>query len=99
MRQATLQATLEAAAADSIDRFNLSDVFEYLSEPDTEATCGQIARTGRSGGRAVYWNMQVPRACPERLRERLHPLDELAANLLLRNKAAFYSALHVEALQ
>jgi S-adenosylmethionine-diacylglycerol 3-amino-3-carboxypropyl transferase len=99
MRQATLQATLEAAAADSIDRFNLSDVFEYLSEPDTEATCEQIARTGRSGGRAVYWNMQVPRACPERLRESLHPLDELAANLLPRNKAAFYSALHVEALQ
>ena len=42
--------------------------------------------------------MQVPRACPERLRQRLQPLEGLAASLLARNMAAFYSALHIEAL-
>jgi len=98
VRQASLESTLNAAPAASIDRFNLSDVFEYLSEPATEAACGQIARTGRSGGRVVYWNMQVPRACPERLRQHLQPLAGLAASLLPQNRAAFYSALHIEAL-
>jgi S-adenosylmethionine-diacylglycerol 3-amino-3-carboxypropyl transferase len=99
LRQASLASVLKAAPAASIDRFNLSDVFEYLSVPATEAVCEQLARTGRSGGRIVYWNMQVPRACPERLRGHLQPLAELAASLLPQNTAAFYSALHIEALQ
>ena len=98
VRQASLESFLNTAPAASIDRFNLSDVFEYLSVPATGAACEQIARAGRRGGRLVYWNMQVPRACPERLRQRLQPLEGLAASLLARNMAAFYSALHIEAL-
>ncbi|MGB7933050.1 MAG: DUF3419 family protein [Gammaproteobacteria bacterium] len=98
LRCTSLESILNTAPAASIDRFNLSDMFEYLSVPATGAACEQIARAGRSGGRIVFWNMQVPRACPERLRPRLHPLEGLAANLLPQNAAAFYSALHIEAL-
>jgi S-adenosylmethionine-diacylglycerol 3-amino-3-carboxypropyl transferase len=79
-----------------IDRFNLSDIFEY--RPKAPGGFDQIARAGRRGGRVAYWNMMVPRACPERLAQRLQPLDDLAEKLLLENKAAFYGAFHIEAL-
>ncbi len=97
-RLASLESAINDAGDASIDRFNLSDIFEYLSESATESTLEQIARAGRSGGRIAYWNMMAPRTCPERLRGKLRPLDELAATLFLQNKAAFYGALHVEAL-
>jgi len=98
LRLASIESILNESPEASIDRFNLSDIFEYLSVADSEATFEQIARTGRCGGRIVYWNMQVPRARPQRLARQLQPLDELAATLLPQNKAAFYSALHIEAL-
>lgn len=97
-RLASLESAINEAGDASIDRFNLSDIFEYLSESATESAFEQIARAGRSGGRIAYWNMMTPRICPERLRDRLRPLDDLAGKLLPQNKAAFYGALHVEAL-
>jgi S-adenosylmethionine-diacylglycerol 3-amino-3-carboxypropyl transferase len=97
-RLASLESAISDAGDASIDRFNLSDIFEYLSESATESTFAQIARAGRSGGRIAYWNMMAPRTCPERLRDKLRPLDELATTLFPQNKAAFYGALHVEAL-
>jgi S-adenosylmethionine-diacylglycerol 3-amino-3-carboxypropyl transferase len=97
-RLASLEATIAEAGTASIDRFNLSDIFEYLSESAAAPVFEQIARAGRSGGRIAYWNMMAPRGCPGRLRDKLHSLDELARNLLLHNKAAFYDALHIEAI-
>ena len=97
-RLASIESILNESPEASIDRFNLSDIFEYLSVAASETLFAQIARTGRGGGRIVYWNMQVPRTSPKRLAQQLQPLDELAATLLPQNKAAFYSALHIEAL-
>lgn len=94
----SLESALAGAENASIDRFNLSDIFEYLSESVTQSAFEQIARAGRSGGRIAYWNMMAPRTCPERLRDRLRPLDDLAGRLFMQNKAAFYGALHIEAL-
>ncbi|SFN81033.1 S-adenosylmethionine-diacylglycerol 3-amino-3-carboxypropyl transferase [Formivibrio citricus] len=97
-RVASLESTVAELGEASIDRFNLSDIFEYLSSSATEAAFAQIARAGRSGGRLAYWNMMVPRTAPECLRQRFRPLDGLAAELLAQNRAAFYRTLHVEAL-
>ena len=97
-RVASLESTIAGLGDTSIDRFNLSDIFEYLSPAATAAAFAHIARAGRSGGRIAYWNMMAPRASPVYLRHRLQPLDELAAKLLAQNRAAFYRALHIEAL-
>src|SRR6202142_3016249 len=94
----SLESAIAEAGNASIDRFNLSDIFEYLSEYATHSAFEQIARAGRSGGRIAYWNMMAPRSCPERLRDKLRPLDGLAAKLFAQNTAAFYGALHVEAV-
>jgi S-adenosylmethionine-diacylglycerol 3-amino-3-carboxypropyl transferase len=79
-----------------IDRFNLSDIFEYMSSGHYHALLGQLVRVGRRGGRLVYWNMLAERRRPEHLADRLRPLSDLAQTLHAADRAFFYSALVVE---
>ncbi len=87
---------LEAWDGGVIDRFNLSDIFEYLSPENSHRLLERVLRRGRRGGRLAYWNMLVQRHRPDRLAHRLRPLTELASGLLQRDKAFFYSAFIVE---
>lgn len=87
---------LDGQDAASIDRFNLSDIFEYMSEANANRLFEKLARAGRRGGRLAYWNMLVPRCRPEALAERLRPLPLLARTLHLQDKAFFYSAFVIE---
>jgi S-adenosylmethionine-diacylglycerol 3-amino-3-carboxypropyl transferase len=80
----------------SIDRFNLSDIFEYMSEANSTRLLEQLAAAGRPGGRLAYWNMLVPRSRPDSLAGKLRPLADLAARLHLQDKAFFYSRFVVE---
>lgn len=80
----------------SLNRFNFSDLFEYISEENYLRLLREILRVGQAGGRLAYWNMLVPRSRPEELAHQLQPLTELASNLHLQDKAFFYSAFVVE---
>jgi S-adenosylmethionine-diacylglycerol 3-amino-3-carboxypropyl transferase len=95
-RRQPLEQYLEEAQPGTVDRFNLSDVFEYVPLPAYERTLERIARVGRPGARLVYWNMLAPRQRPERLADRLQPQAALAARLHRQDKAFFYHALVVE---
>ena len=81
-----------------IRRFNLSDVFEYLSEDDSNRVFEQIARVGCSGGRLAYWNMLVPRHRPDALRQRIEPMPELSRRLHEAARTFFYTGFVVEEL-
>ena len=78
------------------DGFNLSDIFEYLDEK----TCSHLYRIlldhAKSGARLAYWNMLVPRDCPDELRDRIEPRTELAGDLFDIDKAFFYSNFIIE---
>jgi S-adenosylmethionine-diacylglycerol 3-amino-3-carboxypropyl transferase len=93
---ASLDDCLAARGEREVDRFNLSDVFEYLPEPRCHELLRAVLRVGRPGGRVVYWNMLAERQRPETMADRLRPLDGLARELHARDKAFFYSALRVE---
>jgi S-adenosylmethionine-diacylglycerol 3-amino-3-carboxypropyl transferase len=80
----------------SVDRFNLSDIFEYMSEENYARLLERIVAGAKSGGRLAYWNMLVPRGRPESLAGKLRSLPELAARLHLQDKAFFYSRFVVE---
>ncbi|HEY1348108.1 MAG TPA: DUF3419 family protein [Ktedonobacteraceae bacterium] len=95
-RRSSLEEFLAEAGRQSIDRFNLSDIFEYMSEEQYSHTLGQIAQAGRPGGRLAYWNMLVARSRPAALAARLAPLSELALRLERSDKACFYSAFILE---
>jgi S-adenosylmethionine-diacylglycerol 3-amino-3-carboxypropyl transferase len=96
VRAQSLEAFVETPEAQSLDGFNLSDIFEYMSEANAHRLLEKLVGSGRKGARLVYWNLLVPRRRPDRLAHRLRPLPELAADLLRRDKAFFYRALNVE---
>lgn len=94
--QSSIEDFLDRAGAGAIDHFNLSDIFEYMSEENTERLLERLVRAGRPGGRLAYWNMLAPRSRPESLAHRLKPLSEVAGAGFNRDKAFFYSAFVVE---
>ncbi|HOW97452.1 MAG TPA: DUF3419 family protein [Kiritimatiellia bacterium] len=77
-------------APGEFDGFNLSDIFEYMPPDVAERVYGQLLDKARPGARLAYWNMLVPRACPEPYRARVKALDELGARLLEQDRAFFY---------
>lgn len=96
---ASLEDFLSRRGAGNLSKFNLSDIFEYLSAENTETLLRKIAASARPGARLAYWNMLAPRCAPNALRDRIRPLSELAGWLHLRDKAFFYSAFIVEEIR
>jgi S-adenosylmethionine-diacylglycerol 3-amino-3-carboxypropyl transferase len=78
-------------------RYNLSDIFEYMSAENTAALLAKLAAGGAKGGRLAYWNMMVPRSRPDTLARVLKPLDTRV--LFQKDKAFFYRAFVVEQIQ
>lgn len=79
-----------------IDRFNLSNIFEYMSESAYSDLLSKLISASRPGSRLLYWNMMVPRSCPTNFQDKLRPLDKLATVLHQRDKAFFYRRLVIE---
>jgi S-adenosylmethionine-diacylglycerol 3-amino-3-carboxypropyl transferase len=95
-RQVSLEDFLHRQPSGTIDRFNLSDVFEYVPVPHADRLMEEIARTGRRGGRLAYWNLLVDRSRPPHLSDRLRPRPEEAEALHRNDKAFFYSRFVLE---
>ena len=92
----SIEDFLDTQPPHSIDRFNLSDIFEYMSEENTSRLLARLVAHGRPGGRLAYWNMLAPRSRPESLAGQLRPLTELAHKLHWQDKAFFYSRFVIE---
>jgi S-adenosylmethionine-diacylglycerol 3-amino-3-carboxypropyl transferase len=95
-RRSSIEDYARSAGADAIDRFNLSDIFEYMSPANYHAALEQLIDSSRAGARLAYWNMMAPRRRPQSLAGRLRPLNDLADQLYRQDKAFFYSAFVVE---
>lgn len=96
LRVASVEASLERAPNASFDRFNLSDIFEYISEGASEAVFHNVARCARPGARIAYWNMMAPRARPERLASQLYTLHAESQRLHRKAQTFFYGAFRVD---
>jgi S-adenosylmethionine-diacylglycerol 3-amino-3-carboxypropyl transferase len=96
LRVESVESWLHSAAEHSIDRFNLSDIFEYISEDASDAVFDDIARCARPGARIAYWNMMAARRCPERLSHRLHTLEADSRRLHRQALSFFYGAFQVD---
>lgn len=94
-RCCSLEDLLSASDA-KYDAFNLSDIFEYMSEESYERLLRLIIRAARRNARLAYWNMLTPRSRPESLANSLRSLEELSKQLFARDQAFFYSAFVVE---
>jgi len=95
-RRQSLEGFLSECDGAVIDRFNLSDIFEYVSFEHYRQTLELLAGASRCGSRLAYWNMLAERRRPKTMAGRLRPLDDLSARLHAEDKAFFYSALVIE---
>jgi S-adenosylmethionine-diacylglycerol 3-amino-3-carboxypropyl transferase len=81
---------------EKVDAFNLSDIFEYMSEDNTKKLAECIAKSSNKDARLAYWNMLAPRSCAQLLPDLMISDKELSKKLFVRDKAFFYSAFHVD---
>jgi S-adenosylmethionine-diacylglycerol 3-amino-3-carboxypropyl transferase len=96
LRAAPLERFLAELGPRSVDRYNLSDIFEYMSEDNYRALLERLAWAGRPGARLAYWNMLAPRRRPESLAGVLAERRDVSSPLFLQDKAFFYSDFVVE---
>ena len=96
IRCQSIEEYLADANTFPVDRFNLSDIFEYMSEDDFATLLRHLVEGSRPGARLVYWNMMAPRTRPESMAGQLRPLQDLSQALFLQDKAFFYSNFVVE---
>jgi S-adenosylmethionine-diacylglycerol 3-amino-3-carboxypropyl transferase len=95
-RMQSIEDFLETQDAASIDRYNLSDIFEYMSPENYHRLLERLIVCGHSGTRLAYWNLLVPRRRPEYLADQLNSLSSLARELHMRDKTFFYSDFILE---
>ncbi len=91
-----LERLLDSVDAQTFDAFNLSDIFEYISQDNYHRLLEQLIRSGRSGARLAYWNTLADRHRPDAMADRLRSLDDLGRSLHAKDKAFFYCAFIVE---
>lgn len=78
--QGDLESLLNATPDQTYDRFNLSNLFDWVDDEHLSRALRKVVRTGRPGGRMIYWNTLMPRPLPHVDGLTNHP-DEAAAML------------------
>jgi S-adenosylmethionine-diacylglycerol 3-amino-3-carboxypropyl transferase len=91
---ASLEAHLARFPECRYDAFNLSDIFEYMSEQNSLDLLEKIIGASSPGARLTYWNMLAPRSRAESLAARLKSCE--ADSLFAQDRAFFYSRFVVE---
>ncbi len=94
--QTSLGDFLDQQESGSVDGFNLSDVFEYMSPDQYNETLAAVARVGRKGALLAYWNLFAKRRRSSELVDLLRSHDDLSRALHERDKVFFYSDFVVE---
>jgi len=94
--QLSIESFLAQAENVKIDKFNLSDIFEYVSEDNYVEMLKLLLKYSSSGSRLAYWNMLAPRSRPGSMAGQIQSLSELSERLHLKDKAFFYSRFVVE---
>lgn len=87
---------IDVAPSGSFAGLNLSDIFEYMSPDEHDRCYARLVDHAEDGARLVYWNLLAARGRPAALASDVRPLTSLATQLHERDRAWFYSRLHVD---
>ncbi len=88
--EADLHSLASNLPANSIDAFNLSDVFEYMSDAEAAKLAHSLQRAARPGARLVYWNMLVRRDLGSYLKNQVQDVTKYDAYLPTYCRTFFY---------
>jgi S-adenosylmethionine-diacylglycerol 3-amino-3-carboxypropyl transferase len=93
--RASLDHFLMTVRPEVISKFNLSDIFEYMSEAAFELSLRQILCSCRNGARLAFWTTFVPRAVPWALSDRLAPNRSKSESLFATDRSFFYGSFNL----
>jgi len=79
----------------SLSKYNLSDVFESLSEKETQEIFSEVFRTGENNARIVFWNNLVKRDVSKRLAPFFRREKDIEMQLRSKEKVFFYEDLKI----
>jgi len=73
----------------TFNKFNLSNIFEYMKPPSFEKVSEDLVKNGSPKARYAYWNLMVPRRMSAK-NENLAHENELSKTLTKKDKGFFY---------
>jgi len=81
-----------------LNAFNLSDIFEYMTQEGMDALYESMLQKAASGARFAYWNMLAPRQCSDVLCKKygVETNEEQNNHFLSKDKAFFYSKFYLD---
>lgn len=94
----SVETFIERDDVDYISKYNLSDIFEYMSD---EQMCGILEKMftkSKTGSRIAYWNMLADKRASKYF-DNLEYKEELSKELLNKDKAFFYSKFIIEEIK
>ncbi len=92
----TIEEYLATNPATRVDCYNLSDIFEYMSEAEYGELLDILIGASADGARMAYWNMLVDRRATASYGGQITTDEQKAQELLAADKAFFYSAFRLE---
>jgi S-adenosylmethionine-diacylglycerol 3-amino-3-carboxypropyl transferase len=92
---ADILSFLKGMPNESIDKFNLSDIFEPLDIETTNKVFYEIIRTAKPNARLIFWNNLVSRDIPETLKPIFKRDLETESKLREIDRVFFYEKFYV----
>ncbi|MCI8621313.1 MAG: DUF3419 family protein [Clostridia bacterium] len=94
----TVEGFLEKNDTEKINKYNLSDIFEYMSDDEMCNIFKKILNKSPIGTKVVYWNMLSPKRASKYFEKLLYKEEE-AKKLFKEDKAFFYSDFIIEEIK
>ncbi len=91
----TVETFLNREEIDNINKYNLSDIFEYMSEEQMCQIVHGILEKSKKGTRIAYWNMLSDKRASKFIEE-IEYKEKQSNELLRKDKAFFYSKFILE---
>jgi len=89
---ASLEEYVRSLPPSSMSKFNLSDIFEYVSDETSETMLQDILRVCREDARLAYWTLLVDRDVPSSLANQINPCTAASEKLFENNRTFFYGS-------
>lgn len=86
----SLEDVLTGQSPGAFSSYNLSNIFEYMSEKSFEATLRQLLRVSRPESRLAFWTLFVARPIPESISGRFVPVRPDGGHLPMRSSRSPY---------
>jgi len=90
--RSTLDEYLQSLPPDSISKFCLSDIYEYMSDEEMESSLKLISRVSRPGARMAFWTLFIPRRIPAALDGQFADWSLSYERLFSQSRAFFYGS-------